>query len=278
VLTGIGALAPLPGGGFLAGERATGIVHEVTAAGTVRAEGNVTVAVSPPASVVDERGLTGLAVDGTGRVFAAWVGAGGNGPESNRLVVGQIFPEVRLVWVGPAAVDHDLGGAIALAPDGHIVVAVGDFGTPEKVADPVSALGKLLSLDPNGATNQSPEVLSSGWNDPTALAYGPDGRLWVVDRSASGGRVARGDKGGRPTLVVSLRGSAVRSATTLSARELVVCTGTGDGRMERRTVGPDGPVSAAGALVSGCSTAMTRLVDGRIATATAAGVQIVAVP
>jgi len=277
VLAGVGTLAPLPGGGFLAGERKTGAVHEVAPTGTVRAGTAVSVAVAPPITVADERGLTGLVVDGTGRVFAVWVGAAGSGAVAGRVTVGQVFPDARTVWVGPPAPDHALGGALTLAPDGRLLVAIGDLGAPERVADPVAPNGKLLKLDPEGAPNQAPEVVSSGWHDPTGIAYGPDGRLWVVDRrDAGGGRLAEGDKGGRPAHAVALPGGAVRGIASFSARDVVVCVGDGDGRLERRALADTGPAARGAFVVAGCSNAVTRLVDGRLAAATSTTVQIIA--
>jgi hypothetical protein len=253
------------------------LIREVTPAGSVRPDPVVGVTVSNTGA----QGLLGIAVDQTGRVFATWTAPPGAAPEAGRITVGQVFPApARIVWIGPPAGDHNLGGHLVLAADGRLVVGVGDLGDANRVADPVAANGKLLSVDPDGQPAQAPIVISSGWRDPVGFAYTPDGQLWVVDRTGPGtGRLARGDRGGRPADTITLQGTAVGGVAAVSTEQLVVCVGSGDGRLERRLVARAGRPSTPRpnrTLTSGCTLGVTRLVDGRIAAAGPGSVHLVA--
>ncbi|MGH3797924.1 MAG: PQQ-dependent sugar dehydrogenase [Pseudonocardiaceae bacterium] len=79
-------------------------------------------------------------------------------------------------------------GALALDPNGMLVVATGDAGDPAKAADPLSLAGKVLRIDtsgraaPGNATGS--KVLAAGLHDPGGLCTDAlSGDVWVTDRA-----------------------------------------------------------------------------------------------
>ena len=186
------ALASLAGGGVRYGEHLTGRVREVDAAGQLL--------VAPVAEVAvrtgGQRGLLGLSVDGSDRTFATWVRMA-----DGRIVVGQVAPgPTRLVWEGPESSRLANGGHLEFAPDGTLVVGIGDLQAGRLVDDPDRPNGKLLRLDPDGAPDQRPATISTGWNNPS--------------RSRSRPRV----RSGSPTTSVGEDVNASREATATASR------------------------------------------------------------
>ncbi len=235
-------------GGFLYAERLTGRIRRVSAAGRLapRPAGRVSVATD------GQRGLLGLAVDAQARIFAAWTDAA-----SGTIRVGQVAPgAARLVWQGPQSADRANGGHIELAPDGRIVIGIGDLLHRPLVADPATPNGKLLALDPDAGPGQVPAVISGGWNNPFAFTFTPGGQLWVADNTGKRGpeRLARGDVGGKPTSITALpRETAPSGITAVSDDELLVC-GFVSRTLTRWNVTADGTAKRAGArLTTDCS-------------------------
>jgi hypothetical protein len=251
------ALAPLPDGGLRYGERLTGRVLEVDAAGDDPAQ-VATVEVATDG----QRGLVGLAVDDQDRTFASWVRPDG------RLVVGQVAPgPERPVWIGPVTEDRANGGRIELLPDGSLVVGIGDLLDPDAVGDPTTPNGKLLVLDPEGPPDQGPEVLSGGWNNPFAFDVGPGGAVWVADNEpgSSEERLTRGDVERAVTLLPEQ--TAPSGLVVVDADTLLVC-GYVSGELTRWEVDEDGSARLDGALADDCRLGVTRLSDGRVVYAT----------
>lgn len=192
------AFAVTPGGAIVAGDRLSGqiirIADPTAASGRVRRL--ATVAVSTPG---EQGGLIGLTVDRSGRVFVSFTALGSERLTVARVEGGRSIP----VWRGPRAADRANGGHLAVAPDGALVLGVGTMQDPEAVGDPRSVKGKLLRLDPDGEPGQRPTVISTGWSNPFAFAFAPDGVLWVADNSGGDApeRIALGNAGPRPEVI-----------------------------------------------------------------------------
>jgi hypothetical protein len=224
-------------------------------------------------STTGQRGLLGLAVDAQGRTFAAWT------RPDRRLVVGQVAPgPERLVWIGPTTTRLANGGHLVPAKDGGLIIGIGDLQARARVADPDAPNGKILHLDPDGATDQQPTTISSGWNNPFAFTLTPSGALWVADNTGTSGfeRLARGDVAGRPTSVTRLRGTNAPSGLAaiddghlamcgFVSRRLDVYDVTRPGRA-RRAANPRG---------TNCSIGVVRLADGALAYANETSIRAV---
>jgi hypothetical protein len=205
------ALAALPGGGLRYGERLTGRVREVDGRRRLRPEPLAELDVSTEG----QRGLLGLAVDSQDRTFAAWT------DPQKRIVVGRVAPgPVHIVWEGPASTRIGNGGHLAFSPAGVLVVGIGDLQRGDRS-------GRLLALDPDGPSDQEPQVISPGWNNPFAFAFSPAGSLWVAD-NAPGEEpegLVRVGPGGQPAFsrALSDRQIAPAGLVALSDTRLVVC-------------------------------------------------------
>jgi hypothetical protein len=264
------ALAPLPDGGLVVGERRTGRVRVLSADGNLEPEALARVAVA--ASEDDQRGLLGLAVAGD-RVFAAWTRAA-----DGRLVVAEVSRDAeRLVWAGPQSSDLANGGHLAFLPDGRLVVGVGDLQHPGLVDDPAAPNGKLLALDPTGPPSQRPEPLSGGWNNPFAFVVTAGGDLWVADNAPGDDleRIGRGDRQARGSEPMALPGRRAPAALVeFPPGHLGLC-GYLDG--ELTAVEVDGREPRPGdRLATGCRTGAAVLTDGRLAVSDGEQVRILA--
>jgi hypothetical protein len=274
------ALVAEADGGLLYGERLTGRVRRVRADGTLEADPVTTLATVGAND--DQRGLLGLTRDPRGRLFGAWTRA-----DDGRLVVGQIqaptteaaLAEPRLVWVGPVSAALANGGHLAFSPGGRLVIGIGDLLADRALADdPTVPNRKLLSLDPDGAANQTPVILSTGWNNPFAFTFARDGTLWVADNTGAEGpeRIGRGDQPADRALGLGgpVQGAIAPSVlVSVSADQLGLC-GFISGRMQlvHLTDGRPSPPSAD--LADSCSTGGAVLADGRIVTATPTEIRV----
>jgi hypothetical protein len=212
------ALVPLPDGGLLYAEKNTGRVREVTSSGRLRPRPVASVKVE----VAGQRGLLGLALAPTGSIFACWVDPRG------QIVVGRVAPgPARIVWRGPTSTEVANGGRLAFAPDGSLVVGIGNLENAPLASDPSAPNGKLLELNPDGPPTQRPKVISSDWHNPFAFTFTPNGQLWVADNSPGDApeRLARGDAGGRPADVTNIEPlhTVPSGLAALSDHELVMC-------------------------------------------------------
>lgn len=254
------ALAALPGGDVLAGEQLTGRVLRVTPAGRI-----TTAFPRLRVGTGGQRGLLGLARRGA-RTFAAWT------RPDRVLVVGELRrgrpPVVR--WRGPRSATLANGGHLAVAPDGDLVLGIGDLQRGGQ-------RGRLLRLDPDGPATQEPHVLSTGWNNPFAFTVTADGALWVADNAPGRvpERLARGDRG-RPAAVTDLpRGTAPSGLVALRDGALAACSFL-TGRLDRYVRDGDG-WRRAGTIARGCrygavvTTRGTIVVAGDRGLATVAG-------
>ncbi|WP_320673029.1 hypothetical protein [Patulibacter defluvii] len=222
-------LTPVPGDReLLWSDRGTGRVRRATVAdGGVRGDGIVAqLAVRPGAAA----GVRGLAAAADGRVYAAYVRAA-----DGRLVVAQIgIPRERVVWVGPRAGRRRVGGGLVALPGGRLVVAVGDQGRAYRARISGGVAGRVLTLDPDAGPRQAPHRRSRGWHDPTAIARGRGGRLWIADRSGGPDRerTGRGDRPRRSAVSSPFRRAPVALAVSHDGGLLVAC-GYLSGRLDR---------------------------------------------
>jgi glucose/arabinose dehydrogenase len=251
------AMAPLPDGGLLFGERATGRVRRVGPDGRLER----TAVAGIEVSTRGQRGLLGLAVDDDGGIFAAWTNP------AERLVVARIAPgERQMIWRGPPSSDRANGGRLAIDPRGAVVVGVGDLEQRELVEDPSTPNGKLLRLDPGGGPGQTPEVISTGWNNPFAFAFSPAGHLWVADNAPGKmpERLTRGDETGPVTTLPSKTVPA--GLAFFDDAELLVC-GFGSGRLQRYQIRDDRAIRG-GVLARDCRLGVAVLADATVVYAT----------
>jgi len=250
------AIVPLDNGGLLYGERLTGRIWRVDTSGHTDEQPVATVDVSTDG----QRGLLGLAIDDAGRVFAAFT------RPDLRLVVAQVESgEPRVVWLGPVTSDLANGGHIAFAPSGRLIIGIGDLREPDLVSDPAVPNGKLLGLDPDGSSDQRPDVVSAGWNNPFAFTFTPDGELWVADNSPGEQpeRIARGDRDDPTT--TDLDGKSAPSGLAADEpRRLLMC-GYVSRTLQAFAIDPDEMVVPDGEpLAHDCALAVAVLSDGRI--------------
>ncbi|WCO65889.1 PQQ-dependent sugar dehydrogenase [Iamia majanohamensis] len=135
-----------------------------------------------------ERGLLGLALDGSEAVFLMSTGEGGDilvdryARDGDDLAADS---RTTLLRIGDRTPGHN-GGGLALAPDGSaLFVGVGDAatigpGTPF-AQDPTLLAGVVLRLDLASATPE-PEVVARGLRNPWRLSFDPgSGDLWIFD-------------------------------------------------------------------------------------------------
>jgi hypothetical protein len=252
------AMVTLPDGGLLYGERLTGRIRKVDAHGQLRPRPLARVDVSTEG----QRGLLGLAVRG-GRVFASWTRG------DKKLVVARVRPSPqKLVWRGPASSVRANGGRIAFAPDGELVIGVGDLEKPGRVPDQSTPNGKILTLEPEGPPDQRPRIVSTGWNNPFAFAFTPDGSLWVADNAPGSEpeRLARGDIGGRPSAVTEfVEGTIVPAGLAAVSNDRLALCGFVSRTLQLYQVEASGQASPVGNPVAeNCSIGVVRAKNGRL--------------
>ena len=247
------AMAALPDGGLLYGERLTGRVLRVDPDGRTEQIGSVPVSIEG-----EQRGLLGLAVRDDD-VFVSFTDPTG------RIRVERL--DGRVVWRGPTSQTRANGGRIAFAPDGSLVIGVGNLLDADAAADPATPNGKMLALDPEGPAGQEPDTLSSGWNNPFAFAFGADGTLYVADNVGGAGdeRLAIGNRGPEPVVLATFPPDSVPSGLAVTpGGDLAVCTFLTRTLRTYRVVGgvamPDEDP-----LATDCSIGVVTLADGSLA-------------
>lgn len=253
------ALAALPGGRVLAGELASGTVREMPG-------GRVIARV--PVKAGGQRGLLGLAVDDDGAVYAA------STARDLTLVVDRIAPgEPKRIYNGPKATELGIGGHLAFAENGRLLLGIGDLGSTKLIDDPQALNGKLVSLDPGGPPDQRPRVLSGGWHNPYAFDLDERGRVWIADNSPGTlpERIGRGDGDSRQ--ITQLRGTRAPSGIAmLSPRTLALC-GVVSGKLERFRRDDGGRWTSTGTISRDCRYGVVATSDGRLAVSGSDGVR-----
>ncbi|EIM26723.1 PQQ-dependent sugar dehydrogenase [Microvirga lotononidis] len=104
---------------------------------------------------------------------------------------GDAWRETRVLLVGIPGHRLYNGGAIAIAPDGHLYVTTGWTGNRERPQDRASLAGKVLRMTLSGQAppdNPFPGSLiySYGHRNPQGMAWNPAGELFVVEHGESG--------------------------------------------------------------------------------------------
>jgi Glucose / Sorbosone dehydrogenase len=245
------------GDGLAYAERGTNRVHVLDAEGH-RARG-------PRHHLrTGEGGIVGLAAGEGDALYASWVDRRG------RLRVSRIAPgRIRDIWIGPDTADGSYGGALAVSPEGRVLLGVGDLGAPREVAEPDTPNGKVLALDPAGSADQTPRVVSTGWVDPGALTFDDSGRLWAADRQREEAdeRLALGSAD-PPRRQGALPGRFGPSGLiALPSLRFALC-GRRTGRLDRFRVKPGGGnVEPEGPISTDCRGGAVRLADGRFVVA-----------
>lgn len=136
-----------------------------------------------------EGGLLGIAVDGTGHLYAYSTGANGNRiqrfditGEPGALTLGT---GVTLVDKIPSAGFHN-GGRLAFGPDGMLYATTGDAGETEQAQDLTAQGGKILRIMPDGSIpsdNPFPDspVYSYGHRNSQGLTWAEDGTMFATE-------------------------------------------------------------------------------------------------
>jgi DNA-binding beta-propeller fold protein YncE len=148
---------------------------------------------------------------------------------------------------------------------------------PKAVADPSAPNGKMLAIDPEGSSDQRPVTISSGWNNPFAFAFAPDGTLYVADNVGGDGeeRLAIGNDGSAPVVVGTFPAHSVPSGlAVLPDGRLVVCTYLA---RTRRTYRVDSGVAAPDVveLATDFSIGVVALEDGTIVYANEGAIRVI---
>ena len=261
------ALVAEPDGSVLYAERLTGEVRRFRADAGLDPE--PVARVDTVGSESDQRGLVGLARTEGGALYATWVR-----PTDGRLVVGRVDGSAPVVvWEGPVSSDLANGGSLAVAPEGRLVIGIGDLQQDRALADdPDVPNRKVLSLDPAGPPSQSPVALSTGWNNPFALTFDDQDVLWVADNSP-GDQPERIGRGDRPAdaatdLDTASDGEAAPSALVAMGGGHLGRCGYLTGRLDAVDVRGDEPRLEGLVLAEPCRTGAALLPDGRVVTAT----------
>ncbi len=219
-----------------------------------------------------QRGLLGLATTADGRVFAAAT------PPDERLTVFELSTTDephRVVWAGPATVRGGNGGRLRALADGRLLLGVGLLNDRPGQADPTSTSGKLVTLDPDGSADQSPDIISGPWNNPFAFDQAPTGEVWVADNHPQDGeeRLARGDDGFDPATVAVMPADSAPSGLAAIGDELVVCS-YNTGELLRYSSSGE-PL---GSLATDCLLDVTTVGDDLIAYSTGIAVTVIRIP
>jgi aldose sugar dehydrogenase len=185
------AVEPLPNGDLLVTEK-PGRLRIVSA------KGGVGPAISGVPKV-DARGQGGLLdvalspkFESDRTIFFSYAEPreGGNGTAVARAVLSdKALKEVRVIFrVMPTyAGTMHYGSRLAFGPDGMLYVSTGersDAPMRKYSQDPKSTLGKIVRVAPDGS---KAEIWTSGHRNVQAMAFDPQGRLWVVEHGAKGG-------------------------------------------------------------------------------------------
>lgn len=115
-----------------------------------------------------------------------------------RVVRGRLrshaWVDEEVVFQAPAAAYSDTawhyGGRMAFAPDGQLLLPVGDRGTMERARDPADPAGKIHRLAVPAAAGARPaaSLHSRGHRNPQGMAVDPgSGRVWATEHGPRGG-------------------------------------------------------------------------------------------
>jgi hypothetical protein len=205
----------------------------------------------------EQRGIVGLTRIGD-QVFGAWVR-----PGDLRLVVGDV-ERGTLVWEGPVTDVKAIGGHLEVF-DGRLLLGLGEL------VDDSDLAGTIVTLDPDGTPDQTPVVISRGWNNPFAFVV-DNGQVVVADNAPDGEQERLGE-----LPFPEDRQRAPSAIVVVSPGRYGVC-GYIDGEMRGYRI-EDGAVQRSGTLVDeGCRTSAVTLPDGRFVVADDDSIRLVDPP
>jgi len=138
-----------------------------------------------------EQGLLGLVFHPTGKsIFVNYTDVNGNTVVARYAMKldGTAIKSSRVVLftLRQPYANHN-GGGLAFGPNGRLFIGTGDGGSsgdPERRAlDPKSRLGKMISLNPNAASQASngAVIWSRGLRNPWRFEFDSQGNLWIAD-------------------------------------------------------------------------------------------------
>lgn len=200
------AIEPLPGGDLLVTER-PGRMRIVTATGEV----GPPIAGLPPVDARDQGGLLDVALspafDSDRTIFWSYAEPreGGNGTTVARAMLSadrRRLEQVRVIFRALPTYDGAMhfGSRLDFGPDGMLYIATGERSdAPMRMhAQGLdNHLGKILRIEPDGSVpadnpfvgqpDAQPEIWTAGHRNVQAIAFDPQGRLWIVEHGAQGG-------------------------------------------------------------------------------------------
>lgn len=200
------AVEPLPNGDLLVTER-PGRMRIITASGQI----GEPITGLPNIDARNQGGLLDVALSPTfandRTIFWSFTEPreGGNGTSVARGVLsadGRSVGDVRVIFRALPTYNNTMhfGSRLAFGPDGKLYITTGERSdTPmRKHAQQLdNHLGKVLRINADGSIpqdnpfvnqpNAKPEIWSYGHRNIQAMAFDPEGRLWIVEHGTRGG-------------------------------------------------------------------------------------------
>ena len=192
----------LPDGAYLVAER-PGRLLLVGATGVTRAISGV-----PDVSTVGHGGIIDLALDpdypNNALIYFSYL-VGSEQSSTIRVMKakldenGEALSEQQVLFeTSPGLRPDQIGGRIALTPDGHLFLTVGDRWLNEPAQDVTNDLGTVIRIRTDGSIPEDnpfrwregarPEIWSYGHRNVQAAALHPEtGQFWTVEHGARGG-------------------------------------------------------------------------------------------
>jgi hypothetical protein len=266
------AMAALPGGGFVYGERDTGRIFTAAAPdGRPEVEPLTQIEVSSG----EDAGLLGLAVDRQGQTFASYIDKAG----FLTLSAVEEGSSLREVWRGPVPVGGTPGGRIAFNESGDLIMGISHLGRPELVDDVSTLNGKFVILDPAASPDQLPKVLSGGWHEPVAFTVTEADELWVVDNAPEDESevIARGDLADGPERITGIRDRLAPTGLASADDETLVFCSAENGELGVFKIDARGIAYTLGrfpTLATDCKLGVVALSDGRLIYSTGSDIRI----
>jgi glucose/arabinose dehydrogenase len=196
------SVAFLPEGRYLVAERPGKLLLVVPGAPTREIGG------TPPVLTAGHGGLVDIALDpgfaGNDTLYLSYL----DGAESSSAlkilkakldVVADKLAEQAVIFVGtPGTRTDQIGGRLAVTPDGHLFMSAGDRFLGDPAQDLADDAGSIIRIrtdgsipDDNpfrGVAGARPEIWSYGHRNPQGLAFNPEtGRLWSDEHGPQGG-------------------------------------------------------------------------------------------
>ncbi|MDW3219891.1 MAG: PQQ-dependent sugar dehydrogenase [Acidimicrobiales bacterium] len=163
--------------------------------------GEPIVDISAETTVASERGLLGLAVDDEALYVNFTDRDGNTNIDAFLLADGRPGDRHHLLTIDQPFSNHN-GGALAIGPDGHLYIGVGDGGSAndplEAGQDPNQILGSILRIDPTPGGDRpyeipadnpfasgedgAPEIFMTGLRNPWRISFDPvTDDFWIAD-------------------------------------------------------------------------------------------------